>query len=131
MNILKFLSKHCSTRFICIASWRPRRCRKFEKKISSFLAYYTPRPPMSVHKKISAQSVQPFGPAIGNIYIYIRMSRFIYIDCCVSCSLDYLSDLYLILKVAFLFHSFLVLTVRCQSNTMWFFQHIWSLSKLW
>ena len=37
--------------------------KKFEEKkiFDFFLAYVTPRPPMSVHKKISAQSVQPFG----------------------------------------------------------------------
>ena len=36
--------------------------KNFEKTFLYFyLAYVTPRPPLSVQKKISAQSVQPFG----------------------------------------------------------------------
>ena len=37
------------------------RGKKFEEKNFVFLAYNTPRPPISVLKKISSQSVQPFG----------------------------------------------------------------------
>ena len=45
--------------------------RKLEKKFSNlFLAYNTPRPPMSVHKKFS-----PIGPAvwpaIAGTYLYV------------------------------------------------------------
>ena len=40
-------------------------CKKNIEKISNFLAYVTQGVPMSVHKKISAHSVQPFGPPEG------------------------------------------------------------------
>ena len=37
---------------------------------------FFPLPPLSAHKKTSAQSVQPFG-RLSSTYIYIRMSCFI------------------------------------------------------
>ena len=46
----------------------------WKKKFRFFLAYYTPRPPMSVHQKF-----QPVLPAIGSIYIYTNV-LFYYID---------------------------------------------------
>ena len=77
--ILRILVYALKTPFILQTSWRARRCpwKKMKKKIQLFLAYYTPRPPMSVHKKISAHSVQPFGRLYAT---YLRMSCFIYVD---------------------------------------------------
>ena len=40
---------------------RGKKILKKKKNLDFFLAFITPRPPMIVHKKISAQSVQPFG----------------------------------------------------------------------
>ena len=49
------------------------------EKYFEFLAYNTPQPPLSVHKKISAQSVQPFGRLYATV-IYIYKCPVFYID---------------------------------------------------
>ena len=50
----------------------------FEKKNWIFLAYVTPRPPLSVHKKFSPNGPAVW-PAIGNIYTNV-LFYYVYID---------------------------------------------------
>ena len=77
---------------------RARRCPGWWKNWQFILVYNTPWPPMSVHKKISVQSVQPFGwlyATYTNVLFYyieedIRMHRKIIDDYC----LYYLNDLF-------------------------------------